>query len=68
LHGQATGVDIGMAMPAEMQRIGDYIVLPSAGPQGDVSGTGLVSGQPLQRSLAPQLIQTYWRELGVDPL
>ncbi len=59
---------LGDGIPGEMLRFGDHILLPSGGVDvpGEEDGT-LLPG-PLQRALAPRLVQVYWRQPGVDRL
>ena len=59
---------LGDGIPGEILRIGDYLLLPSGGPDAGVdNGETLLPG-PLQRSLAPRLLQIYWRQPGIDRL
>lgn len=68
LKGGRRAHELGAGIPAELLRIGDYLLLPSGGP--DVAGgpEGALLSGPLQRSLAPRLLQIYWRQPGIDRL
>lgn len=68
LAGGGRAFDLGEGIPAEILRVGDYLLLPSGGAEvaGDPDGA-LLPG-PLQRSLTPRLLQVYWRQPGIDRL
>jgi type IV pilus assembly protein PilY1 len=59
---------LGDGIPAEILRLGDYLLLPSGGLDTSVeAGDALLPGA-LQRSLGPRLLQIYWRQPGIDRL
>jgi type IV pilus assembly protein PilY1 len=59
---------LGDGIPAEILRLGDYLLLPSGGLDSSVeAGNALLPGA-LQRSLGPRLLQIYWRQPGIDRL
>jgi type IV pilus assembly protein PilY1 len=66
--GGSAGWDLGAGVPSELLRAGEWLVLPAGVPEAAASGGGLLPGAVLQRSRAPQLLRSYWREPGVDPL
>ncbi|MEZ5555108.1 MAG: PilC/PilY family type IV pilus protein [Haliea sp.] len=66
--GGSAGWDLGVGVPSELLRAGEWLVLPGGVPEAAASGAGLLPDAALQRSRAPQLLRTYWREPGVDPL
>lgn len=68
LAGGRRAFDLGDGIPAEMRRVGDYLLLPSGGVEVAAGPEGALLPGPLQRSRAPRLLQTYWRQPGIDPL
>lgn len=68
LAGGRRDYTLGEGIPAEMLRLGDYLLLPSGGPRDAAGPEGTLVPGPLQRSLAPRLLQIYWRQPGIDRL
>ncbi len=59
---------LGDGVPAEMLRVGDHILLPSGGAEVEGGPDGALLPGPLQRALAPRLLQVYLRQPGIDRL
>ncbi len=59
---------LGDGIPAEILRLGDYLLLPSGGADVAADPDDTLLPGPLQRSLAPRLLQIYWRQPGIDRL
>lgn len=68
LVGDRRDHDLGGGIPGEILRIGDYLLLPSGGPEAAFDNAESSLSGPLQRSLAPRLLQIYWRQPGIDRL